>query len=123
MTQRRNGSVFVQAVENLCGGGHFTLQGNDAYENIVAWTGNETKIPTKEEVDAEVARLNNLVYQIKRSGEYTFDPDYNPKDGTYPEIGEQLDLLFHDIENGTLSKDGEFYKALQSVKSKYPKPS
>ena len=123
MSQRRNGSVFVQAVENLCGGGHFTLQGNDAYENIVAWTGNETKIPTKEEVDAEVARLNNLVYQIKRSGEYTFDPDYNPKDGTYPEIGEQLDLLFHDIENGTVSKDGAFFKAIKAVKDKYPKPS
>ena len=68
MNRLRNGSVYVQAVENLCGGAHFTLQGDDAYENIISWTGNETKIPTKEEVDAEVARLNTLVYQIKRSG-------------------------------------------------------
>jgi len=123
MNRLRNGSVYVQAVENLCGGAHFTLQGDDAYENIISWTGNQTKIPTKEEVAAEVTRLNTLVYQIKRSGEYTFDPDYNPKDGTYPEVGEQLDLLFHDIENGTLTKEGLFYKSLEAVKTKYPKPS
>tara|TARA_R100001510_G_C7637362_1_gene195292 strand:- start:1061 stop:1432 length:372 start_codon:yes stop_codon:yes gene_type:complete len=123
MNKLRNGSIYVQAVENLCGGAHFTLQGDDAYENIISWTGNETKIPTKEEVDAEVARLNTLIYQIKRSGEYTFDPDYDPKDGTYPDLSEQLDLLYHDIEAGTLTTSGNFYKTLKSVKDKFPKPS
>jgi len=123
MTTLRGGSIFIQAVENLCGGGHFTLQGDDAYENIIAWTGNQTKIPTKEEVDDEVARLKTLEYQIKRSGEYTFDPDYDPKDGTYPDLGEQLDALYHDIENGTLTTDGNFFKTIKAVKDKYPKPS
>ena len=123
MTTLRGGSIFIQAVENLCGGGHFTLQGDDAYENIIAWTGNQTKIPTKEEVDEEVARLKTLEYQIKRSGEYTFDPDYDPKDGTYPDLGEQLDALYHDIENGTLTTDGNFFKTIKAVKDKYPKPS
>ena len=66
MTKLRPGSIFVQAVENLCGGGHFTLQGDDAYQNIISWTGNQTKIPTKEEVDAEVARLPALKYHLKR---------------------------------------------------------
>ena len=123
MTKLRPGSIFIQAVENLCGGGHFTLQGDDAYENIISWTGNQTKIPTKEEVDEEVARLNTLIYQLKRSGEYTFDKDYNPKDGTYPDLGEQLDLLYHDIEAGTLTTSGNFYKTLKAVKDKFPKPS
>ena len=123
MTTLRGGSIFIQAVENLCGGGHFTLQGDDAYENIIAWTGNQTRIPTKEEVDDEVARLKTLEYQIKRSGEYTFDPDYDPTDGTYPKLGEQLDALYHDIENGTLTTDGNFFKTIKAVKDKYPKPS
>ena len=122
MTTLRGGSIFIQAVENLCGGGHFTLQGDDAYENIIAWTGNQTRIPTKEEVDDEVARLKTLEYQIKRSGEYTFDPDYDPKDGTYPDLGEQLDALYHDIENGTLTTDGNFFKTIKAVKDKYPNP-
>ena len=123
MTTLRGGSIFIQAVENLCGGGHFTLQGDDAYENIIAWTGNQTKIPTKEEVDAEVIRLKTLEYQVKRSGEYNFDPDYDPKDGTYPDLGEQLDALYHDIETGTLTTDGNFFKTIKAVKDKYPKPS
>ncbi len=124
MNKLRNGSIFVQAVENLCGGGHFGLEGDDKYENIKMWDGRQTKIPTKEEVEAEVKRLESLQYQIKRNGEYAFnDPEFDPNDGTYPDLGEQLDLLFHDIENGTVSKDGAFFKAIKAVKDKYPKPS
>ena len=124
MTKLRNGSLFVQAVENLCGGGHFGLVGEDKYENINMWDGLQTKIPTKEEVETEVKRLETLLYQIKRNGEHAFnDSNFDPNDGSYPELGEQLDLLFHDIENGTLTKDGTFFKTLKAVKDKYPNPS
>tara|TARA_B000000557_G_scaffold132813_1_gene107643 strand:- start:684 stop:1052 length:369 start_codon:yes stop_codon:yes gene_type:complete len=121
MTKLRPGSIFVQAVENLCGGGHFTLQGDDAYENIISWTGNQTKIPTKEEVDAEVARLTALKYQLKRQGQDYSDPDVDLTDGVYPDLEDQLDLLYHDIENGTLTTSGNFYKTLKAVKDKFPK--
>ena len=40
----------------------------------------------------------------------------------FPEIGEQLDKLFHDIENGTLDQTGEFFTALKAVKDSNPKP-
>jgi hypothetical protein len=39
----------------------------------------------------------------------------------YPSLGEQLDKLWHDIDNDKLNKDGEFYKALKAVKSGKPK--
>jgi len=41
----------------------------------------------------------------------------------YPDIAEQLDKLYHDIDNGTLTnKDsGTLYAALKAVKDKYPK--
>lgn len=39
----------------------------------------------------------------------------------YGKIGEQLDKLFHDIENGTLDKSGEFYAHIKSVKDSIPK--
>ena len=35
---------------------------------------------------------------------------------------EQLDLLFHDIENGTLDQTGDFYNYLKRVKDMHPKP-
>ncbi len=40
----------------------------------------------------------------------------------FPEIGEQLDKLFHDIENGTLDQNGDFFTALKAVKDANPKP-
>lgn len=41
----------------------------------------------------------------------------------YPEIAEQLDKLYHDINSGTLTTSGQFYTALNTVKTDYPKPS
>tara|TARA_B100000427_G_scaffold227598_1_gene191037 strand:- start:2068 stop:2523 length:456 start_codon:yes stop_codon:yes gene_type:complete len=36
-------------------------------------------------------------------------------------IGEQLDKLYHDIDEGKLDKTGEFYTALKAVKDAHPK--
>ena len=44
------------------------------------------------------------------------------RDRKYPAIGEQLDMLFHDMTAGKGSKDGEWYKAVAKVKSDNPKP-
>ena len=42
---------------------------------------------------------------------------------SYPDIAEQLDKLYHDINNGTLDETGEFFTALKTVKDDNPKPS
>jgi hypothetical protein len=42
--------------------------------------------------------------------------------GSYPDIAEQLDKLFHDLESGTLDATGEFYTAIKAVKDANPKP-
>ena len=41
----------------------------------------------------------------------------------YPEIAEQLDMLWHAIDSGTLDKTSDFYIKLKAVKDKYPKDS
>lgn len=41
---------------------------------------------------------------------------------SYPVIPEQLDKLFHDITNGTLTTDGEWYQSIKAVKDAIPKP-
>ena len=43
------------------------------------------------------------------------------RDRQYPELGEQLDMLFHDMTAGKGTKDGEWYKAVAKVKSDNPK--
>ena len=44
---------------------------------------------------------------------------------TYPEIGEQLDLLYHAIEadSGLKTKLAGFYNAIKAIKDANPKPS
>lgn len=41
----------------------------------------------------------------------------------YPEIGEQLDMIYHAIENDKLDKTSDFYKEIKKVKDALPKPS
>ena len=41
---------------------------------------------------------------------------------TYPDLGDQLDLLYHDMVSGKGDKTGEWFKAIKTVKDKYPKP-
>ena len=41
----------------------------------------------------------------------------------YPEIGEQLDAIWHDIDTGVLpGKEGKFYKLLAANKQKFRAP-
>ena len=39
----------------------------------------------------------------------------------YPFISDQLDMLWHAIDTGTLDKTSDFYTKLKAVKDKYPK--
>lgn len=47
------------------------------------------------------------------------------KRNDYSKIEDQLDLLWHDIDNGIfgdIAKNGEWYNSIKEVKEKYPKP-
>ena len=41
---------------------------------------------------------------------------------SYPEIGEQLDMLWHAMNNDLIPKAEPFYSEIKSVKDAYPKP-
>ena len=42
--------------------------------------------------------------------------------GSYPNIPDQLDKLFHDIDDGKLDKTGSWYLAIKATKDKFTKP-
>ena len=42
--------------------------------------------------------------------------------GSYPSIPDQLDKLYHDIDDGKLDKTGTWYAAIKATKDKYTKP-
>ena len=70
-------------------------------------------------IDAARVELDKLNYQKQRTG----TDDAFTTDTIYPELGEQFDLLFKDIEAGTLTTSGQFFTAIKAVKDKYPKSS
>ena len=104
---------------------HFAIR--KAYPNIVVIddsfvdygldaSGNKVSI-VQSNVDAARVELNKLKYRIDRAGIGT--------DGGYPDITEQLDQLYHDINAGKFGADaktGEWFVGISSVKTKYPKP-
>ena len=84
------------------------LCGYDDNGNLIDYTPPFTKEELlqkwQENYDLEMAK----VYQIDRAAEY-------------PQLGDQLDALFRDIQNGTLTTSGEFYTLINQVKTTYPK--
>ena len=64
--------------------------------------------PTQSELDAIFEKYDAKKYQ---------------RDRNYPDIGEQLDLLYHDMTSGKNDKTGEWYKAISKVKTDNPKSS
>jgi len=108
----RRESFFLKALDNLVGRGNYFLVGDDEYENITGWADSVTNPPTKGEVMAEFERLKTefetTVYARYRSNEY-------------PSITEQLDALWHAMDDGVLPKVDGFYDTVKEVKEKYPK--
>ena len=67
-------------------------------------------------VDAARVELDKLNYRYERT---------NLETG-YPNIGSQLDQLYHDINSGKFGADaktGEWFVGITSVKTAIPKPS
>jgi hypothetical protein len=46
---------------------------------------------------------------------------FQARQSGYGGIEEQLDMLWHDIEAGTLDKTGSFYLFIKQVKDSFPK--
>ena len=73
---------------------------------------------------AEKEQPSDDVIQAKLSElQADYDAKQYQRDRKYPDLGEQFDLLFKDIDSGKVSKDGGFYKAIKAVKDAHPKPS
>jgi len=68
--------------------------------------------PSDSEIDAELIRMQ---------AEYDAQEYARNRASAYDSIGNQLDLLFHDMTAGKGTKAGKWYKAVAKVKADNPK--
>ena len=88
----------------------FGFDGDKVYANL--WVADGYDKPTEEE-------LNTLL--VTKQAEY--DANQYQRDRVYPSIGDQLDMLWHSIDQNPKLKSEyfEFYEAIKAVKVKHPK--
>lgn len=100
---------YIDAVRELVGGSIGGL--SDGPLEQLKFCSGQTP-PTEEAIQAKLSELqadyDSKQYQRDRQREY-------------PELPEQLDMLFHAIDAGALDKTSAFYTTLKAVKDKYPK--
>lgn len=106
MKSQIRGHLVAEALSSLRPLSQYAV-GSDGSIN---WIDTVQTQPTQSEIDAEIIRLasvyNAQEYQRLRQ---------------YPSLGDQLDMLWHAIDNGTLNKTSDFYTAIKAVKDAHPK--
>ena len=81
--------------------------------NSIIWENGTTPIP-KADIEAKMNEMANEPEQSNYAQQ---------RKNAYPEIGDQLDMLWHSIDQDAELKQKyfDFYQAIKSVKVKYPK--
>ena len=84
--------------------------------NIPHDPGNADYAKMMEEVDAGTSEIIDIAMDH-------VDTYVDKRREAYGNIGDQLDMLYHDMTAGKGDKTGEWYKAIKKVKDDNPKPS
>ncbi len=97
------------AVRSLVGDdGEFEISGAD----VLTFLEGTTPV-TEDQITNEMTRVQ---------AEYDSQEYARTRATEYPALAEQLDLLFHDMTAGKGTKSGNWYKAVNKVKTDNPKP-
>lgn len=76
-------------------------------------------------VNAATDVRNALIASGGKSADYKDLRSNSMVAGSYPSIGDQLDKLYHDVDDGKFGSDaktGTWYAAIKATKDKYQKP-
>ena len=103
--------MIDKAILQINPNAEFTYKNDDI--NTIEWLEGTTPI-SKADIEA---KMNEMANEPKQSN-YA-----QQRRNAYPEIGDQLDMLWHSIDQDPQlkSKYFDFYEAIKAVKVKYPK--
>jgi hypothetical protein len=103
--------MIEKAILKINPNAEFKVSGNDI--NKITWLNETTPIP-KADIEAKINEMANEPEQSQYAEQ---------RRNAYPPIGDQLDMLWHSIDQDPQlkSKYFDFYEAIKAVKVKYPK--
>jgi hypothetical protein len=102
---------IIDAVLKINPSAVVTIRGNDINTCVFEWQDGTTPIP-KADIEAKMVEV-----------QADYDAKQYQRDRVYPSIGEQLDMLWHSIDQNPALKSQyfDFYEAIKAVKVKNPK--
>ena len=101
----------LKAIKKINPNAKFQIEKDiDGNENIT-WLNGTTPI-SKADIEAKMVEV-----------QADYDAKQYQRDRVYPSIGDQLDMLWHSIDQNPALKSQyfDFYEAIKAVKVKYPK--
>ena len=101
--------MIDKAILKINPNANFTINADDI--NQITWLNGTTPIP-KADIEAKMVEL-----------QADYDAKQYQRDRVYPSIGDQLDMLWHSIDQNSALKSQyfDFYEAIKAVKVKNPK--
>ena len=100
---------IISAIKAINPNAEVSVNGED-FEQIT-WL-NGTAVISKADIEAKMVEL-----------QAEYDANQYQRDRVYPSIGDQLDMLWHSIDQNPSLKSEyfEFYEAIKAIKVKHPK--
>ena len=105
--------MIIEAILKINPSAEVTVTGKDIDTCEIEWLNGTPEI-SKADIEAKMVEMANEPEQS----------DYaQARKNSYPEIGDQLDMLWHSIDQNPKLKSEyfEFYEAIKAVKVKHPK--
>jgi hypothetical protein len=101
--------MIEKAILKINPNAQFTINGEDY--NQITWLNGTTPI-SKADIEAKMVEV-----------QADYDAKQYQRDRVYPSIGDQLDMLWHSIDQNPALKSQyfDFYEAIKAVKVKNPK--
>jgi len=101
--------MIEKAIKKINPNAEFSVNAEDI--NQITWHNGTTPIP-KADIEAKMVEV-----------QAEYDANQYQRDRVYPSIGDQLDMLWHSIDQNPKLKSEyfEFYEAIKAVKVKHPK--
>ena len=103
--------MIIETILKINPSAEVTVRGDDINTCEIEWHNGTTPIP-KADIEAKMVEV-----------QAEYDANQYQRDRVYPSIGDQLDMLWHSIDQNPKLKSEyfEFYEAIKAVKVKHPK--